>query len=510
MTDWAKLSRLIADALALDGADRTAFIEAACADDDPRLREELRTILGDIPTPRTTSDSLVAGVGHLLDVLKSTAADSWGGGARPTAENHSNRYAFKSSPFSILGAGTLAELMAVMELREYAPQQVLIAQGEPAEFLLLLISGEAAAFVRGTSADRGPVGRFGRGDIVGEISLITDEPRTADVIATTDVRALYLSAAHFHAMARRHPDLRVVLTDVMADRLGQNRYDGLGGKDIHGYQIVDCVGRGGMGVVYRASHLSTGRQVALKMMNHRLIYQPQALRRFRREAALLRTLDHPSLARVYEHFSAYKTEFLAMEFCFGSSLEQTLADRGPLPESFVRPLLGQLANALRYVHSRGVVHRDIKPANVMLTPVGGIKLLDFGIVTIDRQSQLWQEIESGSGSQVAAILGTPRYMAPEQFSTRAVDYRADFYGLGCVAFECLTGRSVIAATDVFAIVQEQAGFVLPDRDALGVSVSEPLYEVLRSALQREPDKRGVDLDVLAGWAAPLDLAALEG
>ena len=303
---------------------------------------------------------------RLLDELHST--DEL---ARENADTRldakSNRIFFRSSPFSILGASTLAELLSVMQLREYAAGDHLIEQGDPAEFLLLILSGMAWARVRDTPKDRPPVGKFSAGDIVGEMSLITDEPRTADVVAETPVRALQLSASDFHVLTERHPDLRVVLTDVMADRLGHAKFDGLGGKDIHGYQVVQCVGRGGMGVVYEALDVTKGTRVALKMMNHRLIYQPNALRRFRREAAILKTLEHPSVARLYECFSAYKTEFLAMEFCPGPTLAEAIRSRGPLGESFVRRLMGHLAVALKYVHGRGIVHRDLKPSNIVLT-----------------------------------------------------------------------------------------------------------------------------------------------
>jgi serine/threonine protein kinase len=288
----------------------------------------------------------------------------------------------------------------------------------------------------------------------------------------------------------------------VTDRLGHFRYDGFTGKDIHGYQIVQCVGRGGMGVVYEATHVATGQQVALKMMNHRLIYQLSALRRFRREAAILETLEHPSLARLYECFSAYKTEFLAMEFCQGQTLSQVMAARGPLKEDVVRPMLGQLAVALKYVHDRGIVHRDLKPSNIVLTPGGGIKLLDFGIVTVEEHSDLFHAQKTISQPR---LLGTPRYMAPEQFSGRVTDRRVDYYGVAAVVFEMLTGRPVFSATDVFDIIREHAHFVLPARDEIGEGVSQEMYEVLIHGLEPDPDKRSLDFERLATWAAPLGL-----
>ena len=405
------------------------------------------------------------------------------------------------SPFSILSAETLSDLLSVMQFHESKPGEYLIRQGDPAEFLVLILSGRAAARVRDAPDGRAPVGEFGPGDVAGEMSLVTNEPRTADVVAQTLVQFLRLSASDFHVLASRHPDLPLVLTEVVADRLGHARYDGLGGKDIHGYQITQCVGRGGMGVVYEAREVATERKVALKMMNHRLIYQLSALRRFRREAAILKTLDHPSIARLYENFPAYKTEFLAMEFCEGRTLGQAIAARGPLKEELVRRMLGQLAVALKYVHGRGIVHRDLKPSNIVLTRTGAIKLLDFGIVSVDVDSDLWRAWKTSS--HPVGLIGTPRYMAPEQFSNRAVDRRADFYGLACVAFEALAGHSVVAASDVFEIVREHARFALPGRADIGDGISQKMHDVLAAGLEHDPDRRSLDLDELAAWSAPL-------
>jgi CRP-like cAMP-binding protein len=502
MSDWETVSRLWREALSRDTNTRRAFLDEACAG-APELRRQLDSLIERPGDASDTSGWLVEGLQRLWEDLKSTADESQSPTTDRTREERTRHILFKSSVFSILGAGTLADLLAAMHLQETEPGDYLIRQGDPAEFLLLILSGYAWARVRDTPPDRAPVGEFGPGEIVGEISLVTDEPRTADVVARTFVRALRLSAADFHTLADRHPDLRVVLTEVVTDRLGHSRFDGLGGKDIHGYQIVQCVGRGGMGVVYEARHVNTGRQVALKMMNHRLIYQVSALRRFRREAAILETLEHPSIARLHECFSAYKTEFLAMEFCQGRTLSQVIAARGALREDLVRGLIGQLAVVLRYIHGRGVVHRDLKPSNIVLTQAGAIKLLDFGIVTVERDSDLWDTLKTTS--HPAAFIGTPRYMAPEQFSGRAADRRADLYSLACVAFEGLSGRPVVAASDAFDIIRELARFVMPRREDIGTGVSQEIYEVLLDGLEHDPDRRSVDLEKLSAWAAPLDL-----
>ncbi len=502
MTDSDSIFHLYRQALSLDATERNAFLDEACAG-NPERRRQVESLLQSTDAS-DESDWLIEGLGRLWAELNAPTDDGDASTReRPPAEGTTHEILFKSSPFALLGAETQTDLKSVMHLHEFEPGESLISQGDPAEFLLLVVSGHASASVRDTPGDRPPVGEFGPGDIVGEMSLVTNEPRTADVVARTLVRCLRLSAADFHLLADRHAELRVLLTEVVTERLGHARYDGLGGKDIHGYQIVQCVGRGGMGVVYEALHVATGRKIALKMMNHRLIYELNALRRFRREADVLATLEHPSLARLYGAFSAYKTEFLAMEFCEGRTLSHVIATRGPLGEDLVRGMLGQLADALRYVHGRGIVHRDLKPSNIVLTRTGTIKLVDFGIVTVEPDSALWKTLKTAS--RPAGLLGTPRYMAPEQFTGRVADRRADFYGLACVAFEALSGRPVIAASDIFDIIREHAHFVLPRRDSIGPGVSQEMYDVLVAGLEHDPDKRSLNLDQLASWAMPITL-----
>jgi serine/threonine protein kinase len=284
-------------------------------------------------------------------------------------------------------------------------------------------------------------------------------------------------------------------------------YDGLGGKDIHGYRIDRCVGRGGMGIVYEATRLATGEIVALKMMNHRLLYQPGSIHRFKREADALKSLHHDSIARLYECFGAYNTQFLVMEFCEGSSLNLLISRRQPLDEKVVRNIIGQLAVALRYVHSRGLIHCDLKPSNVMLNRSGFVKLLDFGLAGFDPVS----DFASGPMSTLSrsfALAGTPEYMAPEQFARGAPDPRVDFYGLACLAYEMLSGRALFEAPDLFGIIREKLRFVLPSPAEIGLGVTIEMHEFLTRGLDHRPERRTIDLDRLAAWAGPIDLGAL--
>ena len=175
------------------------------ARETPELRRQIDALIGQ-PAP-DTSDLLAELRQHVGGVELAGRPEGVAADATLTQKSPPTGILFKS-PFAILSASSLADLLAVMHFREFEPGGYLIRQGDPAEFLLLILSGHAFARVRNTPADRPPVGTFGPGDIVGEISLVTDEPRTADVVAETHVQSLQLSASDFHVLADRHPDLR--------------------------------------------------------------------------------------------------------------------------------------------------------------------------------------------------------------------------------------------------------------------------------------------------------------
>jgi serine/threonine protein kinase len=395
-----------------------------------------------------------------------------------------------------------------MDLLEFGAGDHLIREGQPGDFLLLLLDGIAEAFVHRPPSGRTKLGEFRAGDVVGEISLLTGEARTADVVSRQPVRALRLPIADFQKIADAYPEVRMLLTNVVADRLGKAAYDGLGGKEIHGYRIVQCVGRGGMGIVYQATRIATGEIVALKMLNHALLYRSGAIQRFKREAHSLEGLRHDSIARLHETFSAYGTQFLVMDFYDGVTVKQLISGGCVLVEEAARRLVGQLANVLRYVHGRGLIHRDLKPSNVMVTRSGVVKLLDFGLAGLDAG---WSGVSKSEASTVSgneALFGTPKYMAPEQFGSGPIDYRVDLYGLACLAYEVLAGQPVTQASDLLGAIREKLQFVLPSPDVIGRGVTAEMYDVLKLGLEQRPDLRNVDLDRLSAWAGPLDLDAL--
>lgn len=406
----------------------------------------------------------------------------------------------RCAPFATLPPVLLTEVFAELEMREFSAGQALVREGEAGDGLWILLSGSAHAALRHASHDT--LGRFGPADVVGEMAIVTREPRTADVIADSEVRALWLPVAAFDRLVARHPVLAKVLTDLVAERLGRQSSDGLGGKSVDHYRIQRCLGRGGMAVVYQARDERSGTDVALKMMSHRLVYEPGALTRFHQEAELAQSLEHPNIVSLERLFPAFNTYFLVMELCDGLDLSRLLRARRRLSESQLRPILGQLAQALDYIHRRGVVHRDLKPANVMVTRKGVIKLMDFGLAA--SMTAATDETQFAP----APFEGTPAYMAPEQLGTAPLDHRADLYALACTAYELLTGLPLFKSTTLVELIQEKMAVRLPPASQLADGISDDLHHFMTSALHFDRDKRPSSVAVMLDWSAPVDLTML--
>jgi serine/threonine protein kinase len=393
-------------------------------------------------------------------------------------------------------------MLEEMQERSFAVGDALIRQDDPGDSLLVVVQGTAGVSVRDQHGVVRRIGEVRQGDVVGEMALVTGEQRSADVIAEQPLRALALAAEDYHGLARRNPELGVVLTHVIADRLGRSEWDSLGGKLLQGYRILRCVGRGGMAMVYEAEPETGARRVALKMMSHRLVYDPVSLARFREEANVVETLEHPNIARLFGRFSAYGTHFLIMEFCDGPGLDQLLSQKKPLPEPQVRRIVGQLASAVDYVHRRGLLHGDVKAGNVKLNSDGLVKLMDFGLArpTFDLSDRT-QTLE-------ITVVGTPHYMAPEQFGGTDFDSRVDIYALACLTYMMLAARRLFKASNIVELIRNKLTLRLPPREQIGLGISAEMHEFLEKGLRPDPEQRLESLKGYAPWAGPVELDAL--
>jgi serine/threonine protein kinase len=218
------------------------------------------------------------------------------------------------------------------------------------------------------------------------------------------------------------------------------------------YRIVEVVGSGGMGTVYRAEHQLMERPVALKVIRHDLTRDPAAVERFRREVRAAARLSHPNIVTAYDAEQAGDSHFLVTEFVDGTSLDRLVAREGPLPVARACDYIRQAALGLQHALESGMVHRDIKPHNLMRTPGGVVKILDFGLARFARESAVAPgtpqapPAADGSVTVTGALMGTPDYMAPEQATdAHAADIRSDIYSLGCTLYYLLSGRTPFPA-----------------------------------------------------------------
>lgn len=396
-----------------------------------------------------------------------------------------------SLSFRSLSAPVIQLIESEMHEERFSAGEFLMRQGDAATSMMVIREGVVDIHTLDDQGGRKHINKGSRGDVVGEMSLLAGGTRTASIVALSDVQVLVLPAERFHQLAHEHPAISVVLTQLVADRLGGTGPDVLGGKTFHGYRIVRRLGRGGMSVVYEAIDAESEQLVALKMMSHSLVYDESARDQFEQESQVIESLDHENIVRVFGRFAVFHTFFMVMEHCSGANLAEVIREHGPLPPEECRKILGQLAKSLIAAHDAGLVHRDIKPSNIMLMRTGRIKLMDFGLAT-----PVLDESLSNSDSP---IVGTPRYMAPEQMAGEPVGQSADYFAFGCVAYEMLTGQQLFAKTKITELLRRHAAGDLPDFSAL-----EPWgREILKQCLAKNPAARRLDLKQIAMAAAPV-------
>jgi serine/threonine-protein kinase len=258
----------------------------------------------------------------------------------------------------------------------------------------------------------------------------------------------------------------------------------LSGQTILHYRIIEKIGAGGMGDVYRATDTKLGRDVALKVLPAEMACDSDRLARFQREARSLAALDHPHIVTIYSVEEADGVHFLTMELVSGKSLDREIPRAG-LSVTRTVEIANELADALSAAHEKGIVHRDLKPANVMVAESGRIKVLDFGLAKdVSAEKANEATLTSAGSTGVGVVMGTPAYMSPEQAEGKTADARSDIFSFGSVLYEMLSGRRAFSGSAAAAVIG-----AIVHKDPEPLNAPPGLDAIVRKCLAKSPDGR---------------------
>jgi eukaryotic-like serine/threonine-protein kinase len=254
------------------------------------------------------------------------------------------------------------------------------------------------------------------------------------------------------------------------------------GDVIEHYRVLDLVGRGAMGIVYKALDLNLDRQVAIKVMSAEARVDPDFVERFRQEARMQAALNHPNIAQLFDYFLHDGAPVAVMEYIDGQSMEQLIRRRGPIPAHECIPLFKQALRGVAAAHRAGIIHRDLKTANLMITRDGVVKVMDFGIAK--RQSAM-------GATKASTSIGSPLYMAPEQILGHAVDWRTDVYALGITLYQLLSGQPPFnpRGKTEYSVLNSHVNDLPEPPTVHFQDIPQPLVDAVMCAMAKEPDAR---------------------
>ena len=262
------------------------------------------------------------------------------------------------------------------------------------------------------------------------------------------------------------------------------------GLALGNYVILDKLGEGGMGQVFKARHRRMGRIVALKILPPWASSNPAAVQRFQREVEAASKLIHPNVVTAYDADEAGGTHFLVMEFVEGIDLASLVERHGPLPVSQAVEYVLQAARGLEYAHSQGIIHRDIKPSNLLLNKQGVVKILDLGLVRFQELSEDGRTVSADGLTKTGQIMGTVDFMAPEQsLDAKRVDHRADIYSLGCTLFYLLTGKPLYEGETLVEKILAHRQKPVPSLQSFRPDVPQALDFVFKKMVAKRPEQR---------------------
>ncbi len=391
-----------------------------------------------------------------------------------TSTTPEREFLFSLKFFKLLPENCRQSVASRMQMQTFSNEDLVIRQGEQGDAVFFIEEGNCKIVVEKENNERFQVARRGPGDMVGEMALITDEPRQADVIADNNVKLWKLEREHFVTLVQTHQDLQEFLTEMVATRLETAAHTA--DRTIGKYRIEHKLGHGAWAIVYQGRHLSLQKKVAVKMLKHQMAMVPEFHDRFIKEAAIIGNMNHRNIINVFDVEERFNTLFIIMEYLEGVPLDLVLKQQGPLPADQVVDIFRQVCTGLAYAHERGIVHQDIKPDNLYLLPGGRIKILDFGLAC-------------PFGSENFEMEGTIEYMSPEQIESYPVDARTDIYCLGITAFELLTGKKPFPSGDIGRLMEMHMQEEIPDPSDLIEDVPAQLASCIRTCCRRNHRQR---------------------
>jgi CRP-like cAMP-binding protein len=378
-----------------------------------------------------------------------------------------------TSPLHLIPLRAKCPLLDRMTPIQVKPGERFISQGDEGHAFYIIQEGACVVSVE-KKGTRHAISRLYRGDIVGEIALLTGEPRTANVDAETDMVLWSLTKEQFASLCTEYPDVLDFLTELVTYRFSTEKV--AANRTIGKYLIHEIIGRGGWSIVYRGTHTSLNMPVAIKMLKHDMAMNAEFAERFHKEAKIVAQLNHRNIVRVFDIEELFRTIFIIMEYLEGVPLDYILSSTPRLSIPEVLDILLQVCNGLDYAHKQGIIHQDIKPANVFVQSDGQAKIVDFGL-------------SCTPGTVDFCFPGTIHYMSPEQIEGESVDERTDIYSFGIMAYEMITGQRPYLDDDPGKLMEAHLREAFPDPRTLVPDLPTELHYLLKRATQKDPSSR---------------------
>lgn len=408
-------------------------------------------------------------------------------------------FILKLTAFKEISEQILDLVVKSINLKEYKRGDYIIRRGDRGYTMYIIGKGEVIVPIVDKFEDIQTfedIVYLYSGNIFGEMALLNNDVRSADVIVESkEITLLEIHKNEVDLILDHSPQFGEFLTELLRQRLkGSNNYIGK-------YKVMGLLGKGATSDVYRINNESIDKSLAIKVLNHSMINQGAQLIK---EARLLARLTHRNIIQVFDLEQAYGTIGIIMEELNGKTLDTIIIERKKSGQGFIfneiLSIIRQLADGISYVNKLGIIHKDIKPANcIYIEESDTIKLMDFGIA---------KRINTSDIETATELKGTPLYIAPETILGKEIDYRADIYSLGVIAYELSCGRKLFDSNDLLSILKMHIN-TEPDYSFLPEDLPNGITEFIKGALQKDPNMRLCDWDHIK-YLLDTDLMKLQG